>query len=287
MHLGEFMVTISINPKLCKHDAICVHVCPESVFIQRDNESVPEPVRQDLCISCGQCVAVCPHGALTHSEFVTGSIQNIEPDKSLSYDQLITLIRNRRSHRYFNSHPVDAAIIRQIIEAAIYAPTAFNSQSTKYMVIQDILLLTQITESIADSLEEIINQLRKNNDETVLQKDRSFPILTQIVSEVRNGNDMILHNAPVLLLFYGDINAGMGGINANIAIQNAALAAESLGVGAFYTGYVLFACRQDPGINELLKIPKNHEIYGGLALGYPKIRFKKWITRNPPDIIWR
>gem|GEM_PF-5022868 len=51
------MVTISIDPEICKHDGICVQVCPEAVLVQKDEKSVPEPLHDALCISCGQCVA--------------------------------------------------------------------------------------------------------------------------------------------------------------------------------------------------------------------------------------
>ena len=281
------MVTISIDPEICKHDGLCVQVCPEAVFVQKDKEAPPDPVQHDLCISCGQCVAICPHGALSHSGYPEGTVRQTEKDLVPSYEQLMALLKYRRSYRSFKDKPVKETVIRQIIDAARYAPTAYNAQSTKYLVVQDILLLTQITESTADFLEKMIAGLLENHDKAVLLEDNSFTIANRIVSEVRNGNDMILHNAPALLLFHADKQAGMGGINANLAIQNAAIAAETLGVGAFYTGYVLFACRENQEFTKMLGIPENHEVHGGLALGYPKIKFRKWIERKPADILWR
>ena len=285
--MRKYMVTISIDPELCQHDGFCVAVCPEAVFLKKDKDAVPVPVHQDLCISCGQCAAVCPHEALSLSTYPKGWLTDNKADSMPSYEQVIALMRNRRSHRVFMNKPIEKDVIQKIIDAARYAPTAFNSQGTKYLVIQDIIMLTHVTESTADFMERMLAHVADSHEKEALQKDLSYPIGARIVSEVRSGNDMILHNAPVLLLFYADKHDGMGGIDANLVIQNAALAAEALGIGAFYTAYVLFACRQDPELSKTLGIPEGHEVHGGLALGYPKVKFRKWIERKPANITWR
>ena len=282
------MVSISINPELCKHDAICVHICPESVFIQRESESVPVPVAQDLCISCGQCVAVCPNEAISHSDFPEGWIHGMETDMKPSYEQLLAILRYRRSQRYFTNKPVEKDVIHKIIDAARYAPSALNSQSTKYLVIQDILLLTGISETTADVLKGTIDNLRTTHDEAELVQDHSFNVISHKIDEIRNlGDDIFLHNASTLLLFYADKNESMGAINANLAVQNALLAAEALGIGAFYTGFVFFAIRHDPEFKKIFKLPENHEVYASVALGYPQVKFRKWIERKPANLIWR
>jgi nitroreductase len=79
----------------------------------------------------------------------------------------------------------------------------------------------------------------------------------------------------------------MAGISASLAVQKAALAAETLNIGAFYAGFVLFAIRHDPSFRKYLGIPDDHEVHGALALGYPKLKFKKWIERKPADVTWR
>jgi nitroreductase/NAD-dependent dihydropyrimidine dehydrogenase PreA subunit len=282
------MVTISIDPETCKHDGICVQVCPELVFVQKDKKSVPEPLHDNLCISCGQCVAICPHDAITHSDFPKGTIKKIKTGAAPSFDQLMRLLKNRRSQRFFSSRPVREKEIRQIIEAARYAPSALNSQSTKYLVIQDVVLLTEISETAAVFLKETIEELRKTHKKEELEQDHAFNVIVKKVSEVQEGGeDVFLHNPSAIILFYADKHASMGGINANLAVQNALLAAETLGVGAFYSGFALFAIRHNPKFKKILKIPETCEIHAALALGYPKVKFKKWIERNPADITWR
>ena len=78
----------------------------------------------------------------------------------------------------------------------------------------------------------------------------------------------------------------MPDINAHLAMQNATLMAHSLGLGSFYTGLLLTAAQRDKSIENMINLPKNHKIYGGLAIGYPKYEFKKWIERKTPEMSW-
>jgi len=100
------------------------------------------------------------------------------------------------------------------------------------------------------------------------------------------GTDLILRDAPVLLLFCADNLDFFASHNANLAAQNAALAAEALGLGCFYPGFVMMACSFDDDIPKLLSLPEHYEIFGALAMGYPKVRFKKWPERNPAKVKW-
>jgi nitroreductase len=101
------------------------------------------------------------------------------------------------------------------------------------------------------------------------------------------GTDLILREAPVLLLFCADSVGGtFAGVNASIAVHNAALAAETLGLGCYYTGFVVIVSERDDSIARLVSLPETHKIYGALAMGYPKLKFNKWPERNPAKVTW-
>jgi nitroreductase/NAD-dependent dihydropyrimidine dehydrogenase PreA subunit len=281
------MVSITIDPVACRYDGICVDICPDAVLVQDGKDAVPEPRHLDLCISCGQCVAVCPHDAISHSAFPEGTIRPISTQDKPSYGQFLELLHQRRSQRYFSGTPLKEEPIRQIIEAARFTPSALNAQSTKYLVVKDIVLLTALSEQTAEFLKALVADLRKKHSEKELSRDHAFKVISQKASEMQDGRDLFLHSAAALIVFYSEKNASMGGINANLAVQNAAIAAETLGIGAFYPGFVLFAMRHDPQFCSLLSIPPEHEVHGCLALGYPRITFRKWIERKPADITWK
>jgi nitroreductase len=90
-----------------------------------------------------------------------------------------------------------------------------------------------------------------------------------------------------LVLFCADSAGGSyANVNANLALHNAALAAEALGLGCFYAGFVVHAGERDDRIAKLISLPETHMIYGALAMGYPRLKFKKWPERNPAKITW-
>ena len=78
----------------------------------------------------------------------------------------------------------------------------------------------------------------------------------------------------------------MASINANLALQNAALAAEAVGLGYLYVGFIVIASSRDDSIAKYLSLPETHKIYGALATGYPRLKFNKWPERNPAKVTW-
>ncbi len=42
-------------------------------------------------------------------------------------------------------------------------------------------------------------------------------------------------------------------------------------------------CRK---LARLLKLPPNHKIYTGLAIGHPRFKYNNWIERKPARIQW-
>ena len=113
------------------------------------------------------------------------------------------------------------------------------------------------------------------------------PELEHLVSLFNSGTDWILREPPVLVLFCADSAGGsFAGINANLALHNAALAAETVGLGCFYAGFVVLACDREDSIARLVSLPDTHKVYGALAMGYPRLKFTKWPERNPAKVTW-
>lgn len=289
------MSQITINPDLCKRDGICVRGCPAEVYVQREKGARPEVVYGEFCIACGHCVALCPHGAIHHEAYPAGSIQPILKEGIPPYDRVLELVRSRRSTRAFRDQPVEKELIEKMIAGARYAPSAHNTQSTEFIVIQDPALLKQISRLTADYLEKIIKLLRNPvtrffmrlvEGKKVQGAIRALDGFEQLIRALRQGRDRILHEAPALILFHADQSTVFAEANANLALQNAALIAQSLGLGSFWTGYVVSVCNRDDRIPRLLSLPKGHKVYAGLALGYPQFPFRNWVERRPPRVMW-
>jgi len=290
------MFKITIDQDLCAMCGTCVSSCPETVFVQKDMESIPEIIHDDLCISCGHCVAICPQEAINHRDFPQGSVNQINCDNLPSPEQIFESIKSRRSIRAFKDKPVEKDLIEQIIEGARYAASGHNAQSTEFVVVQEKESLRKISELTQLFLSRISKRLRnpliknmllmmaKNEIEGSLHLMSDFD---RIVEEFKRGKDTILFSAPCVLFFHADKSISFSDVNSSLAVQNAMLLCHSLGLGCFYTGYVVSACKRDNSIHHLLSIPYRHQVYGALAIGYPKFKYKKWIERRPARIDWR
>jgi nitroreductase/NAD-dependent dihydropyrimidine dehydrogenase PreA subunit len=289
------MATIQIDAERCRQCGTCVQVCP-TLFEQDTKGTVPHVLDTARCTECGHCVAMCPDEAIAHSSFPPGSITPIQPERLPDTGQLMELLRSRRSIREFRSKPVERALIEQIVEAARFAPSAHNVQSTEYIVVQDPAILKQIVELtiaqyrrwrnlLSNPIVRPITRLTMGAAGQAMLNEISKNF-TDLIDQYEQGHDPILREAPTLLIFYADRHVGFAGTNANLALQNASLVCETLKLGAFYAGYVVAGSNFNARLARLLKLPPNHKIYAGLAIGYPRFHYKNWIERKPAQIQW-
>jgi ferredoxin len=57
------VVTLALDSKLCVACGMCTQVCPHGVLVLEDR--VLEIVDRDGCMECGACAKNCPTGALS------------------------------------------------------------------------------------------------------------------------------------------------------------------------------------------------------------------------------
>jgi nitroreductase/ferredoxin len=298
---GGTVLTITIDPSQCKKDGLCATVCPENIFVQREKLTMPELMHEETCIACGHCVAICRQDAIRHSGVQSTEIGTIQVEEMPTTQQLMWLLKTRRSIRAFRDKPLARETIEEIIDGARFAPSGHNSQSTQYLVVQDRAVLNQVSAMIIEYLRFEIRRFTNPIFRTVaLLANRELaesglneiPKFKRVTHLFESGADPILYGAPVLLAFHARRTTGYADVNAQLALQNASLVAHSLGIGHFYTGWVVSPCRAPMArkwnrrIPSLIGIPPENELYGALALGHPIPRYKKMIERNPPKIKW-
>jgi nitroreductase len=246
-------------------------------------------------------MAICPQGAISHSEFPPTTIRAIPFEQMPKTEQVLTLLKTRRSIRAFRDKPLAEETIATIIEGARFAPSGHNSQSTEFLVVRDKAVLNEVSSTVIEYLEFEIKRFSSPLFRTMaLLADRDkaesglqeIPGFKRMVQMFESGADPILKGAPVLLAFHARRTVGFGDVNAQLALQNASLVAHALGIGHFYTGWVLSPCRAPMArkwnrrIPSLLGIPPDNNLYGALALGYPIPKFKNMIERKAPIIRW-
>jgi Fe-S-cluster-containing hydrogenase component 2 len=107
------MKRLIIDKEKCKKDAICATECPISI-ISLAEDGFPEIVseKETMCIACGHCVAVCPHGALSHDQVRLEDCPAIEKEWGINDKQAIQFLRSRRSIRFFKEEAPDKETIQ-------------------------------------------------------------------------------------------------------------------------------------------------------------------------------
>lgn len=270
------MSPIAIKTDLCKKDGLCTMACPEGIFYQREKLTVPEIIHPEECIGCGQCATICPAGAVDHPRYPRERQTEIKQELMPDVDQITELLKSRRSVRSFLDKPVPKDVLEKLLDAVRFSPSARNRQTTEFTVVQDKTLLNKI-----------VGLTVKFQKEETARNPNALPAFARLAREFEAGKDQILHDAPVLLVFHADENGEFAEVNANLALQNALLMVIGLGLASYYAGYVVAVCHREAKIAEALGLPENHRVYGALALGYPKIRFKRRMERNPPKVTWK
>jgi len=291
------MAEMKIDESLCKTCGSCVLACCRGVFVQDEKGTVPRITTPEMCFGCGQCVAVCPQGAISHNLYPDGTVTPVQREKLPDYDGVLELIRSRRSRRRFRDKPVEREVLEKVLDAARFAPSGHNEQATEYVVVQDPDVLGKIGAITAKGLRRQAMPFQYAVGRAIMRMmigPRGTEYVTELAPELEGlaemydeGRDLILNEAPVLVLFCADSAGGnFANVAANLGLQNAYLAAESLGLGCFYAGFIVLVSERDDSIAKLVGLPDTHKIYGALAMGYPKVTFRSWPERKPLRVTW-
>ncbi len=279
-------ITIGINIETCIKCGNCVRICPAKIFTQETPRSEIRLQHISSCIKCGHCVGICPTNSVIHSEFPPEKVHIIDKKLLPTPEQVMLLIKSRRSNRAFSGKPIPMEKLNQILEAAHCAPTASNRQQVEFTLITNPEKLKEIIDSTICIFSELMQAFQeaqsKSNDgnSTAAGLSNSLIYLTNLIEEHAKGNDPILRNATALILIHTPEESKFGCQDSNLAYQNGSLMAESLGVCQFYTGFLCTALMQDKNnrIGELLGIKGG--VHAGMALAMPAIGFKNYIDRE-------
>lgn len=275
---------ILVEATTCIQCARCIKVCPSEVFISSQGDT-PRTQNIDFCIKCGHCVAICPTDSIIHESFPLEKVHRFDKKDLPTSEQLMLLLKARRSGRVFTKDPVPEYFIDQIIEAAHRAPTASNSQKVYFKVIADpdqLKMISDFTVQTFKKLARILNFPLIKPFVKILAPDmvKYIPSFYEMEKEYKAGKDMILRGATAVIFIYTPKHQFYGSADANLAYQNGSLMAETLGVSQFYTGFILTALARDKKGVLAKSLGIKGVVHSGMALGVPPFHFSKYIDRK-------
>lgn len=276
--------TIKIEKESCIKCGKCAQVCPSGIMVKDQSSKEINLIHPEHCIGCGHCVDVCPSDSVIHSDFPAEHVHPIDYSQMPSPEQVMLLIKSRRSNRTITSKPVPQELLEQIVEAARYAPTATNSRQISFTLITEpekLLQISNYTIGVFNSLAKLLlNPVVKLLLKPFMQDTYKYvPMFESLKQEHAEGKDPILRKATALLIIHTPKSNRFGCEDANLAYQNASLMAQSLGVSQVYMGFVLTAIKQDSKnmFNSITGV--DGKVQAIMALGMPAFKYPKYVDR--------
>lgn len=288
---------IEIDYENCDKEGLCVQICPW-VYERESHDDFPIVAHPLSCDFCGHCVAVCPTGAITHHELDMDNFPKVDNRLIIEADSLQQLLRKRRSIRNYNQkRKVKRSVIERMMEAARYSPTGSNAQSLEHIVLQgreSIMELVRLTivdfRKESEILEDIDLQMQMDPAEL---KELQYWLSTyeRLVNDYDTGKDMIFYDAPGVIISHAPRAITITPTpvlveDATLASFHMMLMAETLGLGTCYIGNFYEKANENDAVRQFLGVPQENDILMAFSFGYPAIRFRRLVDRNPPKVKW-
>ncbi|MDD1749032.1 MAG: nitroreductase [Methanothrix sp.] len=171
------------------------------------------------------------------------------------HNDVLKNIYARRSIRDYLPDDVPDNIIRELIRAGTYAPSAADKQPWRFVVIKD---------------KELMNKLSDKAKELWMELDAkaSNPELIGLAKMVSRPGFNIFFNAPILIMIFSHPDAFSPQIDCALAAENMMLAARSLGIGSCWIGLGAPLGKVQAIMDEL-GAPAECKLVGCLIFGHP------------------
>lgn len=172
--------------------------------------------------------------------------------------------------RNFSDKEVSDEIIKEIIRAGTYAPTAVNKQPWRFVVIKN----KQLIEEYDDRAKKAF---------LAAYKDAENPDMVRFVQYLSKPTTRIFYGAPVLILVFASPNV-INEHDCALAAENMMLAAHSLGIGSCWIG-LAGGLGYDMEFLKEVGVPEGHKLIAPLIFGYPAKQNLKAPARNADVIL--
>jgi nitroreductase/NAD-dependent dihydropyrimidine dehydrogenase PreA subunit len=303
VHMG----VMEVDEERCNSCGLCLDNCPFKCW-EMEEGGVPELKDVYECFSCYNCMVVCPTDAISivRPYHATGGFWATEPhplpaklplkprdaDGELDeWNAIERAVLRRRSVRNFTDQPVPDHLIRRVLEAGRFAPSAGNCQPWQFIVITDRALIHQMDEAVWATI---------NGMYTMYKNDELIPNIAPMAESsphlfdprvVLGGMGAIARkelpaslNAPCVILLAGDSRAISGPhLNIGIAGQNMNLVANSLGIKACWNGFLVPGV---PAIADKIDLKPHWTVITTMVLGWPAFKQEGIVAREYRPVMW-
>ena len=168
--------------------------------------------------------------------------------------------------------------LQKLIETARNAPSGHNNQRERWLVLGNREELQRLSGIVVDWMHWVLAKMPEMA--AMLHLERT-------AQRWQDGEDVILRNAPALIVAHAEKDDRMAPSTCTITLAYLELAAAGRGLGTCWAGYFNAAASTFPPMSEALGLPAGHQSFGAMMVGYPAVTYQRLPPRKSPEIMWR
>jgi len=265
------MLNFKVDESKCTTCGLCANDCPMGIIEVNELPTIANE-KEDFCLECQHCMAVCPTGAL--------SILDKKPEESIKNSRnlpdpklMSEMIKTRRSVRKYKQESLDKELIDELLETASYAPTGHNDNGVHFTAIYDADTMKKFKEMVYASI-------KKAGEAGEIQPPMDFIYGLQQLWE-HEGQDRLFWKAPHLLIASASDKNVTPAEDSLIALSYFELLANANGLGTLWNGMIKWTINDlDPNIRKAIGIPEDHTIGYVMLFGKPAIKYPRAIQSD-------
>jgi nitroreductase len=221
--------------------------------------------------------------------------------EGMPWNPVEKVIMERRSIRGFRKEPLPDNMIRRILEAGRFAPTAGNSQPWKFIVVNSPEIISEMERDVVKFIKRVMffldytrgGKWRRRITKPLakfyvrLMPNELHPVPTGLMSQIAQDKAPVFHGAPTLILILEDKRGvGVPATDIGICGQNMVLAAHSMGLGTCWVGFGKMAFEYTDKWKKRLNIEYPYTWANSLSIGWPKGEPDGMIERPAHPVDW-
>ena len=186
--------SITVDVAKCIHCGACIRDCIVRC-LEFNAEKIPRYINggDKTCVACQHCMAICPKGALSFGG------KNPADSDVTGYgnsDELLRLIKSRRSVRFFKRQDIPAETLAKLAEMLAYPPKGGNADSLHFTIV---------------GTAEKMRAIEKFTYDTILTADNVSPVIEFCRDNYKRGTDFIYRGAPAMVAVSVDKSKAVAG----------------------------------------------------------------------------
>lgn len=238
---------IHVDVEKCIGCGICAKTCvANNIEIKNQKASII----LDKCLTCGQCQAVCSKEAIRMTGYHEEPVIK-KQEEQLSPEEVLNVIRFRRTIRNFKDKEISHRVIQQILEAGRLTHTAKNSQDVCFVVL----------DKEKAAIEKIAVKICKRVKPWV-------DLFSPLARNTTIDDYFFFFKAPIVIVI-----VARNKTNGILAAQNMEFVAEANGLGVLFSGFFTSVANMSWKIKRKLGLTRGQKVAATLVLGYPKVKF--------------